>query len=356
MSKPFKPMKAVNDEMSFDDIVYPALISVKIDGVYGLNIGGDLLGRSLKSMKNKWLNEKLGKDVFSGFVGEVVNAKISFDESEPERLNRQDLCRNTTSHTGSISKEDWSMSWVLFDYIKDGSFEYCQKPYVDRMTDLIENLDQVVEGIDDGSCKALNIAGIEYFEFDIDGVSLLIASGHEVNSAEEAEEIYNLALDQGHEGVILRSVDGVYKFGRATKKSQEIVRFKPSGDSEIIVTSVEPMFENNNEAKVNELGYTERSSHKENKVQLEMVGALVGFDVNTKEEVRISAGKMTHEERSTVWIGRGDYIGRLAKYRSMLTGVKDKPRHARFIGWRNIEDLDETVVDTAKELRIYIKE
>ena len=64
MTKQFKPLKAVNEEMSFEDVTYPKLISVKIDGVNGLNLNGTLLGRSLKKMKNEWLTEKLSSKVF----------------------------------------------------------------------------------------------------------------------------------------------------------------------------------------------------------------------------------------------------------------------------------------------------
>ena len=87
-----------------------------------------------------------------------------------------------------------------------------------------------------------------------------------------------------------------------------------------------------------------------------MVGALVGIDINTGEEVRIGAGRMDHAERAEVWVTRGDFIGRLAKYKFMATGIKDKPRHARFISWRNLEDVDPTVVEFANQKKVYLKE
>lgn len=353
MSKQFKPMKTVNEAMSFEDVTYPKLISVKFDGVYALNLASKLLGRSLKAMKNVWVTDLLSKDKFTGICGEIMNTSLDPDAPEELKINRQDLCRNTTSFTGAIKKEDWDFVIAVFDFVGDGSEEYCKKPYNQRMADLGQLF------LDMDNCQFITkheFAGIVYQEFMADGIQFIVPEPKIVEDAIDAEYIYNLAIDEGHEGIILREIEGIYKFGRATKKSQEMIRFKPSDDSEIIITHLEPMFENNNEAKINELGHTERSSHKENKVQLEMVGALVGYDINTGEEVRIGAGKLTHAERSEVWLGRGEYIGRLAKYRFMATGIKTKPRHPRFISWRNVEDLDQTVIDFASEKRIFLKE
>lgn len=352
MTKQFKPLKAVNEEMSFEDVTYPKLISVKIDGVNGLNLNGTLLGRSLKKMKNEWLTEKLSKDKFQGLCGEIVNASIAEDAPDELKLNRQDLCRNTTSFTGAIKKTDWDFAVVLFDYIGDGSEEYChQVEYVDRMRDLC---DKIISMENSQEITHHTLGGLEYVEYMVDGITFLIPVPKLVHNPEEAEAFYVLSLEEGHEGIVLRCPYGIYKFGRATKKSQEIIRFKPSGDSEIIITSFEPMFENNNEAKINELGHTERSSHKENKVQLDMVGALIGIDINTGVLTKVGAGKLTHQEREEIWLNQGDWLGRLSKYRFMATGIKTKPRHPRHIMFRALSDVEisQDVTDTLKGLGI----
>ena len=347
--KQFKPIKAVSEELGFEDLTYPVSVSIKHDGVNGLNLKGDFLGRSLKAMKNVWLTQKLSQEKFEGICGEICHATL--DDGEL-KLNRQDLCRATTSMTGAIKKENFEFIWVLFDYIKDGSEEYCSNtPFVDRMYQLAELL-MGMDGLDYAGVTVL--CGIQYHVFNVDGVCMLMPEAVEVNSPEELEELHNNFVDNGFEGTITRSPQGVYKFGRSTAKSQEIVRFKPKGDSEIIVTKFEPMFKNNNEAKINELGHTERSSHKENKEQLDMVGALIGIDVNTGELTKVSAGTLTHAERAEIWLNQGEYLGKLSKYRSMATGVKDKPRHPRHKEWRNIEDavISQEILDKALALGV----
>lgn len=365
--KQFRPLKAVSEKMGFKDLIYPAVISLKIDGVYGLNLGGKLLGRSLKAMKNEWLTDTFSKDKFKGICGEICFADLGHMDTEtPEManafegrsdlfLNRQDLCRTTTSKVNTIKGGHFPLVWVLFDYVGDGSEEYCYNvEYVDRMFDLTRKLH------DTANCayvKAHEILGFTYHEYMADGQTLVIPEARIVKDADELEEIYSQAIEAGYEGIVARQPQGAYKFGRSTMKSQELARFKPEGDSEIVVISFEPMFENNNEAKINELGHTERSSHKENKVQLGMVGAMVGIDINTLAVVKIGAGRMDHEERALVWRNRDEYRGRLSKYLFMDTGIKDAPRHPRFSMWRSATDveLSEEVYAKIAEYNITVK-
>lgn len=332
--KTFKPMKAVSEKLSFEDIQYPAFLSIKIDGVYSVNLEGQCLGRSLKPFANKWLTKKLSKPEFRGLCGEVVNAQI-FNPDEGLELNRQDLCRNTTSYTSSIAKEFFPFAVVLFDYISDGSEQYCYNTdYMSRMMSLYNLLD-MKQGRD-----TIHICGLPYLYKEFMGVEFIAPELILVESAAEAEKYYNRVVEAGHEGVVVRSPEGIFKFGRSTKKSQEIVRFKPEGNSEILVTHFEEAMENQNEAKKNELGYTERSSHKENKVPLGMVGAMVGIDVNSGDVVRIGAGTMKHAERKKVWENQSEYLGKLSQYKFMDTGIKDAPRHPRHFMWRDSTDLD----------------
>lgn len=346
--KQFRPLKAVSEALGFSDITYPKEVSVKLDGVHALNLNGNLLGRSLKALKNIWITEKLSKKEFTGFCGELLNAKL-FDSGDL-KINRQNLCANTTSCTSTVKLKDWDFVWVLFDYISDGTEDYCSNSYSERMGDLVTRLDIMCDKYNSIELDG----GFKYLHYVVDGVDILLPELCTAHNPEQMEEFYERSIAAGHEGSVGREPMGIYKFGRATKKSQEIVRFKPDGDSEIIVTAFEPMFENNNEVKINELGYKERSSHQENKTQLDMVGALIGIDINTGEVTKIGAGKLSHEEREHVWNNQLSFLGRLAKYKFMNTGIKDKPRHPRWVGWRSLEDVDSSVVDLAKEKGVVI--
>ena len=97
---------------------------------------------------------------------------------------------------------------------------------------------------------------------------------------------------------------------------------------------------NTNAPTLNERGYTERSSHKENMIGK---GTLGGFYVKSDdyaEQVKIGIG-FTAEQRERYWkelsnmVARGD----VAYFRSQTHGEKDAPRIAVFDGFRNPIDL-----------------
>lgn len=348
--KTFRPLKAVSEDLAFSQVTYPKVISLKMDGVFGINKDG-LKARSLKKFKNVWITNKLSIDLFKGFVGEILNADTLTDNPELF-INRQSLCRDTTSFTNTIKKEDWDFVWCLFDYVGDYSEEFLNKPYSERMSILGSILEESKEA---RFISEYEMAGISYTEWLVYDMTLIVPMPKVVYSAEEAMELYELAIDMGFEGVVLRAIDGAYKQGRATKKSQEFTRFKPKADEEIVVIAFEEAMINNNEAKKNELGYTERSSHQENKEPSGMIGALLGVNPKSGLTIKIGAGKLTHEERKHIFENQHEYLGMIAKYRSMDTGVKDKPRHARFMEWRSREDMDDGFEDFVVRNHIYVK-
>jgi translation initiation factor 2 alpha subunit (eIF-2alpha) len=70
-----------------------------------------------------------------------------------------------------------------------------------------------------------------------------------------------------------------------------------------------------------------------------MVGTIIAVDKKWGE-LRISPGKMNHQERAQCWLGFQhslpvhNLLGRTIHWRSFGYGVKDKPRFPRFYGIR----------------------
>lgn len=343
----FKPLKA--GECSFEELKFPCWATPKIDGINGLNLNGKSLGRSLKPYANLWLNGMIEQFLPSGLCYEVTVGDLPYGE---------DLCRNTTSFVNAIKKENENVIINVFDFILDASEEYIKsKCYLERLQDAMNVLtilypswewtDYEVgtgDGVDIGVYFVVN----DFFEIRVMTPIL-------IESLEEAEKYYNDCLDNGYEGAMFRQ-DIPYKCGRATSKSQEVIRFKPQHDTEAIVIGFEEAMENLNEAKVNELGHTERSSHKENKRGLGMLGSFLCVDVKTGDHIKVGAGALSHEQRKAIWARKGMYLLSIVKYRSMSTGVKDKPRFPRWIDWRNLEDLSEEDAEKAAYLINLLKD
>ena len=91
-----------------------------------------------------------------------------------------------------------------------------------------------------------------------------------------------------------------------------------------------------NEKEVDERGYTKRSSHKDNKVASGVMGALVVKDLVTGVEFEIGTG-FTAVDREALWLASP--VGKIVKYKFFPVGVKDKPRHPVFLGFRGVEDM-----------------
>lgn len=142
-------------------------------------------------------------------------------------------------------------------------------------------------------------------------------------------EAENLALNW--EGAMLRSIDGYYKMGRSTTREGILLKLKRFFDAEAVVLEAHELVSNTNEATTNALGYTERSSHKENMVGQNMLGKLtvqwkgqdVTFDVGTG---------FNEEQRRKYWTE--DLVGRTLTFKYQSVGKTGKPRFPVFLGFR----------------------
>jgi DNA ligase-1 len=299
----FKPHKAC--DVNWDTLKFPCWTMPKIDGVRMLNVGGKAVGRSLKPYKNKMITAFYSQDCLDGLDGEMTANGL---------ITSPSLCRDTTSIINTILGDN-NVVWYIFDYVPETLRNSPYKVRYNRAKEVIEHANR------------------------LSGVSLKIIPYTVVNNIQEAQEFYEKCLSEKFEGAIYRNPEAAHKSGRCTEKESAYVRAKPSSDKEAIVLELVEAQENLNEAKTNELGYTERSSHKENKVGKGMVGSFICQDVTTGATITVGAGKATHEERIAFWNNPDTIVGKYIKYLSMDTGVKDAPRFARFICIRSEEDM-----------------
>jgi DNA ligase-1 len=143
-------------------------------------------------------------------------------------------------------------------------------------------------------------------------------------------------LNEGYEGLMVRSPNGYYKEGRSTLRDGILGKLKRFSDSEYKVVGYEERMHNGNEAKTNALGQTERSTHKENLVGRGDLGALV-LELAPGQTFNCGTG-FTDEDRAEIWSNRDKYLGQMVKVKSFLIGVKDAPRFPVFLGWRDASD------------------
>lgn len=138
----------------------------------------------------------------------------------------------------------------------------------------------------------------------------------------------------GFEGVMLRHPDGRYKFGRSTVTEAILLKFKRFSDDEATIVSTFEQLQNTNEATVNKIGKTKRSSAKDGKVGK---GTLGGFWVDWNGiRFKLSTG-LSADQRADLWARRDSLPGKRITFRYKGVGPNGKPLIASIVTIR--EDL-----------------
>jgi DNA ligase-1 len=159
------------------------------------------------------------------------------------------------------------------------------------------------------------------------------------------EEIYAYeteVLQAGFEGAIVRRPFMGYKYGRSTALGGSLVKVKRRDYVDARVIGYEQRYENQNEAKTSELGYTVRSAHQENLRPLDMLGALQ-LELLDGKQTRASCGVfrgLSHTDLRTLWDERESRPGRYCEVSvDKATGGYDSARCPVWIRWRDASEF-----------------
>lgn len=293
MTTDFKPMLAA--EAHLEALQYPLHASPKLDGIRAIVRGGVVLSRSLKPIPNKFVQQQFSH--LEHFDGELI-------VGDP---TSKTVYRDTVSHVMSHDKADYPVSFFVFDHIGAPGRPYRERHEALQGAEAIANHQRVT-----------------------------LHHQEPIDNARELLEYEATCLDLGYEGLILRATQAPYKFGRSTTREGWLLKLKRFADDEARIIDFYEQMKNNNVAETNELGRTKRSSHKENKAGKGTLGALhVSWKGMTFE---IGTG-MDDDLRQKIWDNRERYVGKLVKFKYFPIGMKDKPRHPVFLGFRDPKDL-----------------
>jgi len=282
-----QPMLACNEAVDVEQLTFPCYGTAKFDGIRSEKDEGRQLSRSLKPIPNKFIVAQLA-DLRDGLDGELIVGK-NFQETDSAVMTEE-------------GEPDFT--YHVFD-----DFSEPEKGYLER----VEKLKNIVH----------------------DRVRIVLPT--RLDGIKDAKTFLELCLAMGYEGAIIRSGDGIYKFGRSTFNEGIMLKLKEFLDDEAVVVGFKQKTKNNNKAKKNEVGRTHRSSHKANKEPLEMLGA---FIVEHPKFGRFNVGSgMTHKQQKEFWLNRNNLLGKLIKFKYQKHGMKDKPRCPIFHDFRHPDDL-----------------
>lgn len=256
----FRPMLAHSNTPDLRLIKYPVLASPKLDGIRCIADKGKPLSRTLKSIPNKWVQHLFEKHGLDGLDGELM-VEGDFNSVQSHIMSEQGQPNFT---------------YYVFDVVDS------VETFAARFAEASQRVD------------ALNLPWVKLVNHVL------------INNADELKEFWNDCINEGYEGAMVRSLTGPYKRGRSTLREGYLIKLKMWHDLEAKVIGFEPLYTNQNEETVNELGQTTRSLKQEGMVATDTLGALVvSFNGQT---FKVGSG-FDLAERSRLWSIRNKLIG-----------------------------------------------
>lgn len=272
---------------------WPKLVSTKFDGIRGVTSPDGLLSNSLKLIPNEHVQRTLSV-VPAWLDGEIVL-----------RGERGKVYDNNQSAFMARSGEP-DFVFKVFDYAAIASAKF---------------KDRLAWAID--ICKEFDF--IEVVEHKL------------IHDPQEVFVLYDEARAQGYEGLILRDPNAIYKHGRSTEIQEMGMKMKPFDPDEAVVIGFTELYHNENEQYSNEMGRSVRSSHQDNKVPGNTLGALI-CDYKGKE-FRVGTG-FDAAQRKDIWDNQDSYKDKLVRFKHQGITKSGVPRGpAVFLGWRNKIDM-----------------
>ena len=303
---------------------------------------GNVLTRSLKSPGSKLVQERFQplvdkcKELNISLDGEFYKHGLKFNaifrffsksdvttdeyRNELEKLKLKDPIKFADKYDNLdidfLTTFHKDLKFWLFDGIVLDAPELTR--YQDRMIEIMWRL---------------NMAGVltnpeKYF--------LELPTFHKVDIKEEFITLYNKALAESWEGLVLTHVGHEYKFGRNSLNEGTILKMKDDAleyDGVILDVMEATKSIEGTERTTNELGRSVTSKKKEDR---ELSGMAKGFLIEFEGIGTFTVGLkgFDNDEKKELLDNKEDYIGRHFTYTGMAP-VKDFPRHAYFKNFRD---------------------
>jgi DNA ligase-1 len=272
----FKPLLA--SPVDTEQLRYPVLVSPKLDGIRAISLPGrGLVSRTLKPIPNEFIRSTPVEDYLDGEI-------LTYTDGQVDSFNV--IQSKVMSRTG---EPDWKL--VAFDHC-----EFPTQPFVERHRRLAD--------------------GLEHFQVD---------DFHQLMHYEAQ------FVARGYEGMMIRSPEGVYKYGRSSAKEQILLKMKRFHDAEATVVRMVEKMHNLNPAEKDAFGRTKRSSAKSGKVPAGVLGALVCNFQGV--EFEIGTG-FDDAMRRDFWSKSEDLAGRLVTFKYQELSKDGVPRFPVFVGFR----------------------
>jgi DNA ligase-1 len=309
--KSFQPLLAETCR-DISSLRYPVMASPKLDGIRCIVLDGRALTRKLKPIPNEYIRTWVEANLPEGIDGEIM--------LRDHRIPLQQVNSAVTTRKGEPD-----FVFHAFDLVVSTECALNEQPFEYRFERL----------------KSWVGPGAHH---------LKLVSHWVAHNERELDAIIQVNLADGYEGTMVRDPHGRYKFGRSTLKEGILLKIKPWDDEEATVIDVVEAMHNENEAKIDERGYTKRSTAKAGKTGKGMLGTLVcvtedgvEFEIGTfagvteaqriewwREHLGLNGSGISGQQCRAPWP-----IGHQVKFKHLgrIPG-SNVPRGAVFLDWR----------------------
>lgn len=279
----YKPLLAATIEHP-DQLVYPLVVSPKLDGIRCIIHNGIAMSRNLKPIRNSFIQEQL-QGLPDGLDGELIVGAPN-----------QGLVLNRTV-SGVMSEHGQpEFQYHVFDLAHEPGV------FTRRFAQL-------------GKLK---------------NDRLTIVPHDPISSPTMLAKYEQTVLSNGFEGIMCRDPNGLYKHGRSTLRDRILGKLKRFTDGELMVTNLVEGVRNENEQTRGALGESTRSMAKAGMVPNGLVGTILGYDIKTGQQLQVSPGRMTHDMRKFYWENQDKLVGEIIHYRVFAYGAVNTPRFPTF--------------------------
>lgn len=291
----FKPMLS-GTVADVTALAYPLLASPKLDGIRATVQGGVVLSRNLKPIRNAAAQAAFGHPAYEGLDGELIVGAPSAPD-----------CFLRTSSGVMSAAGDPEATFHVFD----------QFSAADPHATFKARWEHLVKALRYHTPRVRVVPHVE------------------VRNAKALLAYETQLLEDGYEGVMLRSPAGPYKQGRATLREGYLLKLKVFEYDNAIVVDVEEAQENTNTDLRDALGHAKRSTAK---AGMRPKGTLGGLTVVMLEgpfkgkRTQCGPGNLTAAERQQWWDDRAIVLGRKISVKYFQRGSKDLPRFPLYNG------------------------
>jgi len=285
-----------------DKLKYPVLATPKLDGIRCIKLNGQALSRTFKPIPNQHIRRMI-ETLPDGLDGEIMIKNKPFGE-----------ITGIVMSSKSLDKVDFQ--YYVFDFVLGvggTSFNALHVLYCGRME---------------------NLRRRELPSWVVKVLPVVITNRAELDAFEQK------CVDEGYEGIMVRTPNSPYKCGRSTEKEGWLLKIKRFEDGEAVIIGFDEKMHNANEATENAVGHTERSTCKDGMVPMNTLGTILVRDLKTQIEFGIGSG-LDDATRAKIWANRPKYLNQIVKYKYQPYGVKEAPRFPVFQGFRHPDDMGE---------------